>query len=168
MNRGAEDDSVNVTEDGWDYQSPFVRRSTVTADDVDDLNHTNNTVYVRWCEEAAWEHSAQLGLTVDSYRHLDRAMAVVEGRYKYLQASYLDEEIETATWIVYWDKRLTMTRHFQIRRANDGATLLRGEVRFACIEISSGRPRRLPPEFIDGYGPAILNIDPESSSWAVS
>ena len=49
-----------------------------------------------------------------------------------------------------------MERRFQIQRPADGATLLRGMMRFACIEISSGRPRRMPAEFIDGYGPAVL------------
>jgi acyl-CoA thioester hydrolase len=49
-----------------------------------------------------------------------------------------------------------MARRFQVIRLDDGATLLRGAMRFACIEISSGRPRRLPKEFIEGYGPAVL------------
>ena len=149
-------------EAGWDLARPFLRRTTVGESDVDGLQHTNNTIYVRWCEEAAWEHSLALGLDLDSYYRLDRAMAVVEGRYRYLRASYLGDEIDTATWITAWDRRLTMTRHFQQRRVSDGATLLRGEVRFACIEISSGRPRRLPPEFIDGYGPAVLGIDTDA------
>ncbi|MFK7829670.1 MAG: acyl-CoA thioesterase [Congregibacter sp.] len=144
--------------DDWDYTNPFLRRTRVAPDDVDALRHTNNTIYVRWCEEAAWEHSAALGLSIDSYLRLDRAMAVVEGHYKYLRASYLNDEIDTATWIVHWDKRLTMTRHFQVRRVADGLTLLRGETRFACIEISSGKPRRLPKEFIDGYGHAVLDV----------
>jgi acyl-CoA thioester hydrolase len=141
--------------DDWDHPQPFLRRTTVAAADIDELQHTNNTVYVRWCEECAWAHSAALGLDMAAYRRLDRAMAVVEGHYRYLQASYLGEDIETATWITDWDRRLTMNRHFQIRRCDDGVTLLRAEVRFACIELSSGRPRRLPREFIDGYGPAI-------------
>ena len=50
-----------------------------------------------------------------------------------------------------------MVRRFQVIRLNDGATLLRGAMRFACIEISTGKPRRLPREFIDGYGPAVLD-----------
>ena len=144
----------------WDHPEPFLRRSVVTETDIDELRHTNNTVYVRWCEECAWAHSAALGLDMDAYRRLDRAMAVVEGRYRYLKASYLGDEIETATWIVGWDGRLTMTRHFQIRRVADGETLLRGEQRFACIELSSGRPRRLPKAFIDGYGPSIIEQPP--------
>lgn len=145
--------------DDWDFPEPFIRRTRVSADDVDALRHTNNTVYVRWCEECAWEHSASLGMDLPRYLELDRAMAVVEGRYRYLQASYLDDEIETATWIVHWDQRLTMTRQFQIRRVADDVSLLRGEVRFACIEISSGRPRRLPREFIDAYSPAIIGME---------
>ena len=143
--------------DNWDHPEPFLRRCRAEAADIDSLGHTNNTVYVRWCEETAWEHSAALGLDIDSYRELDRAMAVVEGTYRYLQAAYEGDEIDAATWILSWDRRLTMTRHFQLRRVADGCTLLRAEVRFACIELSSGRPRRLPEEFIAGYGPAIVN-----------
>ena len=150
----------------WDLPAPFIRRSVVCEEDVDGLQHTNNTIYVRWCEQCAWEHSVALGLDLRAYHDLDRAMAVVEGKYRYLQASYLNDEIDTATWIIHWDKRLTMTRHFQIRRVADNTTLLRAEVRFACIEISSGRPRRLPAEFIEGYGTAIVGIEPESSPYA--
>lgn len=149
--------------EGWDYANPYLRRTQVGANDIDELEHTNNTVYVRWCEEAAWAHSAALGLDIADYRRLDRAMAVVEGRYRYLRASHLGDEIETATWIAHWDQRLIMTRHFQLRRVADAATLLRGEVRFACIAISSGKPRRLPPEFIAVYGPAVLHIEPSST-----
>ena len=146
----------------WDHPRPFLRRSRVVDADIDALRHTNNTVYVRWCEEAAWAHSAALGLDVDSFHRLDRAMAVVDGHYRYLQASYLDEEVDTATWIVHWDQRLSMTRHFQVRRVSDGVTLLRARVRFVCVEISSGRPRRLPQEFVDSYGPAIIEVEQQT------
>lgn len=153
-------------DEGWDLPEPFLRRTLVTAADVDGLQHTNNTVYVRWCEEAAWEHSKALGLDLDSYHRLDRAMAVVEARYRYLRASHCGDAIDTATWITHWDRRLTMTRHFQCRRVADGETLLRGEVRFACIEISTGRPRRLPPDFVAGYGPAVLDLAPDQRPWS--
>ena len=59
---------------------------------------------------------------------------------------------------MHWDGKLTMQRRFQIIRPADGATLLRGLVRFACIQLSTGRPKRMPPEFIEGYGPAIREL----------
>jgi acyl-CoA thioester hydrolase len=86
-------------------------------------------------------------------------MAITHSEYHYLQASREGDEIVIGTWIVGWDRRLTMRREFQAIRIGDGVTLLRGAMRFACIEISSGRPRRLPPEFIAGYGPAVLAGD---------
>jgi acyl-CoA thioester hydrolase len=142
----------------WDHPAPHTQTRTVTRDDIDGLGHTNNAVYVGWCEQVAWDHSESLGLDLASYQRLDRAMAVIHAEYDYLQASREGEEVVAGTWIVAWDQRLTMLRHFQIIRPADGVTLLRGKVRFACIEISSGRPRRLPPEFIAGYGPAIRPV----------
>ena len=80
--------------------------------------------------------------------------------YQYLKATRQKEELLVSTWIATWDRRLTMQRRLQIIRPADGATILRGSMRFVCIELSSGRPKRLPPEFIEGYGPAVLSNDP--------
>ncbi len=140
----------------WDHPAPFTLHSRVTAGDIDGLEHTNNTVYVKWCEQVAWAHSVALGLDLEHYRALDRAMAITRSEYHYLRASREGDDVVAATWIVAWDRRLTMQRHFQIIRPSDGATLLRADMQFACIEISTGRPRRLPPAFIEGYGPAVL------------
>ena len=112
---------------------------------------------MKWCEQVAWSHSVALGLDLGRYRELDRAMAITHSEYNYLQASREGEKVVAGTWIVDWDRKLTMARRFQVIRLDDGATLLRGGMRFACIEISSGKPRRLPREFIEGYGPAVLS-----------
>ena len=98
-----------------------------------------------------------LGLDLERYQALDRAMVITHSEYRYLQASREGDEIVAATWILDWDRTLTMSRHFQVVRVSDGVTLLRGGMRFACVELSSGRPRRLPKAFISGYGPAVLN-----------
>jgi acyl-ACP thioesterase len=49
----------------WDYPQPFMLQRTPQAADIDGLNHTNNAVYVRWCEQAGWAHSEALGLTLE-------------------------------------------------------------------------------------------------------
>ena len=46
----------------WDVPAPFVQAVSPGDDDIDGLRHTNNAVYVRWCEATAWAHSASLGL----------------------------------------------------------------------------------------------------------
>jgi acyl-CoA thioester hydrolase len=140
----------------WDYPDPHTLDIKVGKQDIDGLLHTNNAVYVKWCEQVAWSHSSALGLDLDCYRKLDRAMVIAHSEFDYLQASRHDEQLRAATWIVSWDKRLTMQRRFQIVRCDNGATVLRGAMRFVCVELTSGRPRRLPREFIEGYGPAVI------------
>ena len=144
---------------GWDRATPFIIDLQVGAEDIDGLGHANNAVYVTWLERCAWRHSQRLGLDLVEYRRLDRAMAVVRHEIDYLAAAYEGDELQLATWIVDWDQRLKMTRHFQLKRPSDNTTLLRAQTTFVCIELSTGKPKRMPAEFIEGYGPALLSQD---------
>lgn len=140
----------------WDRESPFIIDLQVGAEDIDGLGHANNAVYVSWLERGGWRHSQRLGLDLAEYRRLDRAMAVVRHEIDYLSSAYEGDELQLATWIVEWDRRLKMTRHFQLVRPADGTTLLRAQTTFVCIELSTGKPKRMPAEFVDGYGVAIM------------
>lgn len=141
--------------DGWDHPGPFTQALTPQAGDIDGLDHTNNAVYVQWCEKVAWAHSEALGLSLADYRKLDRAMAIRQGSYDYLLPSGLGEPLVLGTWLTGSDGKLAMQRRFQLRRLADGATLMRGRWELVCIEISSGRPKRMPPEFLQSYLPVI-------------
>lgn len=140
----------------WQLPDPFVIDIVVKPDDIDGLGHANNAVYVSWLERCAWRHSQNLGLDLAEYRRLDRAMAVVRHEIDYLAAAYEGDELQLGTWIVESDQRLKMTRHFQLVRPSDASTLLRAQTTFVCIELSSGKPKRMPAEFIEGYGRALL------------
>lgn len=137
----------------WDHANPFVQAITPEPADIDGLNHTNNAVYVRWCEQIGWAHSEQLGLNLDDYRRLDRAMAIRRGEYDYLLPTVLGERLTLATWLTGGDGKIAMERRFQLVRDSDGVTVLRGRWDLVCIEISSGRVRRMPAEFLDAYVP---------------
>ena len=140
----------------WDLADPYVLELDVVADDIDELGHANNAVYVKWMERCAWSHSQRLGLDLAAYRQLDRAMAIVRHEVDYLASAYQGERLSMGTWIVESDHKLRMLRCFQLIRPADGATLLRARTTFACIELSSGRPRRMPAEFVEGYGQALV------------
>lgn len=145
--------------EGWDYPTPFTLALTPQPSDIDGLDHTNNAVYVQWCEQAGWAHSESLGLSLADYRRLDRAMAIREGHYDYLLPSFEGEALVLGTWLTASDGRLTMERRFQLRRAGDGVTLMRGRWALICIEISSGRPKRMPPEFLAAYETVVVAKD---------
>ena len=140
----------------WDVPDPFTMMVVPGPEDIDGLKHTNNAVYVRWCESVAWAHSTAIGLALADYERLDRAMAIRRGEYDYLLPSFLGEELVLGTWLAASDGRITLQRRFQLLRKSDGATVLRGRWDLVCIEMSSGRPRRMPPEFASVYLLAIV------------
>jgi acyl-CoA thioester hydrolase len=142
--------------EGWDLPGPYRLMVSPQAADIDGLNHTNNAVYVQWCERVAWAHSEALGLSLDDYRRLDRAMAIRHGGYDYLLPSFEGESLVLGTWLTAGDGKLSMERRFQLRRASDGQTLMRGRWDLVCIEISTGRPRRMPPEFVSIYQAVVV------------
>lgn len=140
----------------WDYPNPFTIAAMPQAADIDGLNHTNNAVYVQWCEKAGWAHSHALGLTLQDYQRLDRAMAIRRGEYDYLLPTTEGEALTLGTWLLAGSGKLTMERRFQLVRDRDQATVLRGRWDLVCIELSSGQPRRMPAEFCDVYLAAVV------------
>jgi acyl-CoA thioester hydrolase len=143
---------------GWDHPDPFLLRLRVLPEHIDVLDHANNTVYAQWCQDVAWQHSAHLGMPPSAYRTLDRAMALRQAHYEYILPALRDDAVDAGTWLVASDGRLNMRRHFQLRRARDGATLFRGDWDLVCIRISTGRATRMPPEFLASYQPAVINL----------
>ncbi len=143
----------------WDHPQPFTLALNPAPGDIDGLNHTNNAVYVQWCEKVAWAHSEALGLGLVDYQRLDRAMAIRHARYDYLLPTGVDDALTLATWLLAGDGRLGMQRHFQLRRDRDGATVLRARWDLVCIGLASGRPARMPPEFSQAYRAALVERD---------
>jgi len=147
----------------WDYPHPYTMALTPQPADIDGLHHTNNAVYVQWCEKIGWAHSEALGLSLADYQRLDRAMAIHRAEYDYLLPTLLGEELTLGTWLLDSDGKLGMRRGFQLLRARDGVTVLRGRWQLVCIEIGSGRARRMPDEFRGVYLPALALPAPGSA-----
>jgi acyl-CoA thioester hydrolase len=135
----------------WDHASPHVVAVDVADDDIDAYGHVNNAVYLRWLDLAAWSHSAALGLSVEECTRLRRGMAALRIEIDYLRAALPRERVEIATWIAESDRRLRVTRKFQLRHASDGGTLARAMTQYVCLNLESGRAVRMPPEFTAAY-----------------
>ena len=65
----------------------------------------------------------------------------------YLGSAYDGDRIQVGTWPVLNDGRLRIERRFQVRRESDGATLVRALIHYVCIDLVTGKARRMPEEF---------------------
>lgn len=135
----------------WDFGTPHIVTVEVVPEDIDAYNHVNNSVYLSWLDRAAWSHSASLGLTLEQCVALQRGMAAHRSEIDYVRAAVLGDRVLVATWIVATDGKLRVERRFQVRRADDGATLARARIEYVCINLESGRAVRMPDSFQRSY-----------------
>jgi acyl-CoA thioester hydrolase len=78
-------------------------------------------------------------------------MAALRIEIDYLRAAMPDDRVEIATWIADSDRKLRVTRRFQLRHAADGGTLARATTQYVCLNLDNGRATRMPPEFAAAY-----------------
>ena len=137
----------------WDRPAPFVVPVSVEQRHIDELGHANNVHYLEWLQTCTWQHSVEVGLPPDDMLATGYAMAVREVRMQYLSATFVGDQLWVGDWLVSNDGRLRATRAFQILREGDEACVMRAEIDYICINVESGRPKRMPEVFATAYQP---------------
>ena len=117
---------------------PFEQPVRVTAGDLDELNHVNNVVYLRWVQDIATAHWTSIAPS----EALD-TIAWVARRHEidYLSAAVLGDELAIRTWVGAAEG-LTFERLTEIRRA-DGQIIAKARTLWVPIDRRTGRPRRV-------------------------
>ncbi len=138
----------------WAVTTPFIVDVTVGVEHQDEFGHTNNVAYLQWLEKAAWAHSNALGLDILAYKQLGCGCVVRKHELNYMLPTYMQDELLVGTWISANDGKLSTTRDYQVIRVGDGKTVLTGRTHFVTVDMVTGKPKRMPPEFIEAYTPA--------------
>jgi acyl-CoA thioester hydrolase len=135
----------------WDLPSPHTINLTVSDGQIDAYDHVNNSVYMTWFDRVAWDHSAAVGLPIERCLELDRGMVVLRSVIAYLRPAIREDTVRVATWLLPGQRKVRVARRFQVQRDADNVTLARAEIEYACVELSTGRPSRWPPIFVERY-----------------
>jgi acyl-CoA thioester hydrolase len=138
----------------WERPDPHVVTVDVRPEDIDVYDHVNNAVYLGWLDRVAWSHSTALGVSPQMCADIRRGMAALRIEIDYVRAAVLGDPIVVGTWIVASDRKLRVTRRFQICHAADGATLARATTEYVCVNLDSGKAVRMPAEFSAAYRPS--------------
>jgi len=142
------------TPPAWDAPHPHVLAVDVADAHIDLMQHVNNVHYLQWLENVAWDHSVALDMRQDDYTRLGHGMVVRRHELDYVAPALLGDRVLLGTWITGLD-RLSLHRRYQFVRESDGATLFRGATHFVCVEIASGKVRRMLPEFTAAYSKGL-------------
>ena len=115
---------------------------SVLPGDIDEQNHVNNTVYLRWVQDVATAHwravaSAKAQETI--------GWVVLRHEIDYKGPATLGDEVVLRTWVGK-ATRLTFERFSEIRRNRDGRLLSEARTLWCPIDAQTGRPVRVSAE----------------------
>ena len=119
----------------------------VGLNDIDELGHVNNAVYVNWIQDAATEHWRAIAdqAVQDKYiwfcsRH----------EIDYKQQLFVDQQVEIRTWL---GKAVgaRFDRHVDIRKKGSSKASVLAKTTWVLISKNSGRPIRIQPEILAAF-----------------
>lgn len=117
----------------------FTKTFQALADDIDELGHVNNAVWVRWIQELAVAHWT----AVAPAEHRDAFVWVVTRHEIDYRGNLAEGDHATgATWVPEPPRGARFNRHFKFAGA-DRRILVEGVTTWAMIDRKSGRLVRI-------------------------
>ena len=110
--------------------------------DIDEQNHVNNTVYLRWVQDVA---SAHWQAVANPKAQGTIGWVVLRHEIDYKAPAMLGDKVVLRTWVGK-ATRLTFERFTEIRRDRDGRLLSEARTLWCPIDAQTGRPVRVSAE----------------------
>lgn len=123
----------------------------VAPEDIDELEHVNNTVYLRYIEQTVKAHAERVGMGFTTLKALGVIPVVRRHVITYHRPALLGEELEVSTRITAFSG-FRATRHNEVRRASDRALLVEAETDWVWLDAERGRPKNVPQVVLEAFG----------------
>lgn len=121
----------------------FERRITAGPQDIDELGHVNNAVWVRWIQDMATAHWNEAADPAHREAYL---WVVTRHEIDYLRGLGPGETVIGRTWVGEAPKGARFDRFVEFLGEDDGKPRVRAKTTWAIIDKASGRPIRVPDE----------------------
>lgn len=114
----------------------------VSQEDLDDLNHVNNVIYVQWIQDIAKEH-----WEVRATEELKRKFFWVVTRHEidYKKQAFLGDEIRIETFVGE-TTFVTSERFVNIKNSKTGELLVSAKSIWCLLDTQTKRPTRITEE----------------------
>ncbi|HEX4873479.1 MAG TPA: acyl-CoA thioesterase [Sphingorhabdus sp.] len=121
---------------------PFIRDFTASPEDIDELGHVNNAVWVRWIQDMATAHWSATATP----EHVDAYIWVVtRHEIDYRGNVALGESVTGRTWIEKPPRGATFDRRVEFVNGA-GKVIVSANTTWAMLDRASGRLMRVPAE----------------------
>ncbi len=118
----------------------------VIAEDIDELNHVNNIIYLRYVQDAAIGHWKTVPQSIASQ------ILWVARRHEidYLKPAFVGEDLIVKTWVDSF-VGVKSLRHCEIMRGDE--VLARSVTHWVALDAQTFRPKRITEEIVKQFFP---------------
>jgi len=117
---------------------------TVHKNDIDELGHVNNVVYVRWVQEAAAAHWDSLASSEIKQKYV---WVVLRHEIDYLSASFKNDTITATTWVGE-SNGARSERFVHITHSKTGKLIAKAKTIWCMLDGPTMKPKRLDEDTI--------------------
>lgn len=125
----------------------FVSKRTVVSEEIDELNHVNNVVYVQWVQDIAVLHWQYLTKNVNAE---DLIWVVLKHEIDYLGQATLNDEVTLKTWVGE-TKGVKSIRHVEIFK--EDKLLVKAQTTWCLLNNKTLRPARITEDIYNLLSP---------------
>jgi acyl-CoA thioester hydrolase len=147
--------------------------------ELDPLGHVNNSVYLNFMEQAAIEHAEAAGWGAEVLAELGGAFVARRHEIDYLRPAVAGDVLRVKTWAEALDGARAL-RAYEIARFGSfapgatlppdglvlpdavpaaGEVLVRATTVWAFVDLTTGRPRRVPRGLREGFQLPLVGAD---------
>lgn len=130
----------------------FKKAIRVSENDIDELNHVNNVIYLKWMMDVAIGHCEALGFTFDRFRENGGVFVVRRHEIDYIKSALLGDELTMYTWSEPMEATRAL-RIYRLVRESDQKVVLEGKTFWAFINPNTGRPTAIPQNITEAFAP---------------
>jgi acyl-CoA thioester hydrolase len=121
---------------------------TVTAGDIDDLNHVNNIIYLRWVQEVATAHWNSIVPAAQAKSYL---WVVKRHEIEYIRQSFLDTPITAYTWVLP-PQGVAFDRIVVFEHSHTHKRIAEVKTTWFLLDATTQRSKPIPPEVLQWFG----------------
>ena len=131
---------------------------TPGPEDIDELGHVNNAVWVRWLQEVATSHWAAAAdpAHVEAY-----VWVVIRHEIDYLGNVRAGETVTARTWVGDAPRGARFDRHVEFT-GPDGKVKVRAKTTWAIVDRATGRVLRVPKDVSARFLPETCQPSPRA------
>ncbi len=117
----------------------FQQEITVSSNDLDELNHVNNVVYVHWIQDVAKAHWE----TIASREVQQKCIwMVLRHEVDYRSQAVSGDVLVVQTWVA-WSEGVKSERHVEIKNKNTGKVLINSKTLWCLLDATTKRPKKI-------------------------